>query len=173
MWVVSCELWVKIPHPEHTHYPYLHFQILHSPLTIDHTRWPWNMFCDHRTWSIWTLIIDYTRWPWNMFCDHRTWSRAYNVFFGNRTCPMDPGTYMNSTSFEICELGVASCELRIYTVLWVHTYIHAFCSVTQTVLNDARVHTNAGNHSLCVTQPTQRQMGQVTVKRSGVPALVF
>ena len=32
-------------------------------------------------------------------------------------------------------------------VLWVHTYIDAFCSATQTVLKDARVHTNAGNHS--------------------------
>ena len=28
-------------------------------------------------------------------------------------------------------------------------------AATQTVLKDARVHTNAGNHSLCFTQPTQ------------------
>ena len=40
-------------------------------------------------------------------------------------------------------------------VLWVHTYIHAFFSATQTVLNDARVFTNADNHSLGFTQPTR------------------
>ena len=32
-------------------------------------------------------------------------------------------------------------------VLWVHTYINAFCSAMQTVLKDARVHTNAGTYS--------------------------
>ena len=62
---------------------------------------------------------------------------------------------------------------RIYTVLWVHTYIHAFCSVTQTVLNDVRVHANAGKYFLFITQPIRRQMGQVTIEESGVTAFVF
>lgn len=36
-------------------------------------------------------------------------------------------------------------------VLWVHTSIHAFCSATQTILNDARVHTNAGKQQCALS----------------------
>ena len=49
----------------------------------------------------------------------------------------------------------------------------SFETVTQTVLNDVRVHANAGNYLLFSIQSIRRQMGQVTIEGSGVPAFVF
>ena len=70
---------------------------------------------------------------------------------------------INPLAYEPAESLRGQAE-NLYGALGAYVHI-AFCSVTQTVLNDVWVHANVAT--------TRRQMGQVTIEGSGVPAFVF